>query len=263
MNFRAFNGSSSASALTYPTEAILLREYADYIATLEKLGVEVLFADPEAAYSFDYTCPRDIGFVIGDTFFIANMAVQSRSIEIETIKQHLEHIDPDKIVRPPNGSLLEGGDVILLDPHTVLVGINQRSNQNGFKFLKQYLAPSAIAVIPVRHSQLHLDCCLNPLGMGHMLIHSDSLQGNDEATWDRLRNYAWIEVDAIEREHLATNILSIDPVTVIARSHPACARVNNALKALGYIVETIGFDGVPATRGSFRCASLVLKRLDR
>lgn len=78
-------------ALTYPTEANLLQEYADYVATLEKYGVEVLFADPETAYSFDYTCPRDIGFVIGNTFFIANMAVQSRTDEIETIKQHIDY----------------------------------------------------------------------------------------------------------------------------------------------------------------------------
>ena len=248
-------------ALTYPTEAGLLQEYADYVATLEKHGVEVLFADPEAAYSFDYTCPRDIGFVIGDTFFIANMAVQSRTDEIETIKQHLQHIDPDKIVRPADGSLLEGGDVIVLDPHTVLVGINQRSNQNGFEFLKEYLAPFGTTVIPVQHSQLHLDCCLNPLGLGHVLIHPESLQGNDEATWNMLENYHWIQIDAIEREHLASNILSVDPVTVIARSHPACARVNTALQELGYSVDTIDFDGVPATGGSFRCASLALKRL--
>ncbi len=249
-------------ALTYPTEADLLQEYAGYVATLEKHGVEVLFADPEAAYSFDYTCPRDIGFVIGDTFFIANMAVQSRADEIETIKQHLQHIDPEKIVRPPAGSLLEGGDVIVLDSHTVLVGINQRSNQNGFEFLKAYLAPFGTAVIPVQHSQLHLDCCLNPLGMGHMLIHPESLQGNDEAIWNVLKNHQWIQIDAIEREHLATNVLSVDPVTVIARSHPACARANNALKELGYSVDTIDFDGVPATGGSFRCASLALKRLE-
>jgi N-dimethylarginine dimethylaminohydrolase len=83
-------------ALAYPTETDLLQEYAGYIATHEKQGAEVLFADPEAAYSFDYTCPRDIGFVIGDTFFIANMAVQSRTDEIETIKQHLQHIAPTK-----------------------------------------------------------------------------------------------------------------------------------------------------------------------
>ena len=41
-------------ALTYPTEELLLPEHADYVDVLERYGVEVLRADPAAAYSFDY-----------------------------------------------------------------------------------------------------------------------------------------------------------------------------------------------------------------
>jgi N-dimethylarginine dimethylaminohydrolase len=248
--------------LSYPTEEILQREYADYVVTLEKHGVRVLRADPDAAYSFDYTCPRDIGFVVGDLFFVANMAVGSRAAEIRTIEHHLRDIDASKIVRPPHGSLLEGGDIIVLDRGTVLVGINQRSSDEGYAFLQAFLAPRGIEVIPVRHSRLHLDCCLNPLGRGHLLIHPESLVGNEASTWQVLDKFDWIRIDAREREHLATNILSIDPGTVIARDHESCRRVNRALEDAGYTVENVGFDGVPATGGSFRCASLALQRLD-
>lgn len=247
-------------ALTYPTEEILLPQYADYVEVLESYGVEVLRADPAVAYSFDYTCPRDIGFVIGDIFFVANMAVASRADEIRTVQHLLADIDPNKILQPPAGALLEGGDVILLDAKTILVGINQRSNREGFSFLNDYLTPLGYQVIAVIHSQLHLDCCLNPLGRGHLLIHPESLQGNDDATWRILERLSWIRVDAIEREHLATNVLSINPDTIIARNHLACTRVNQTIRDLGYRVEEIGFDGVPATGGSFRCASLVLGR---
>jgi N-dimethylarginine dimethylaminohydrolase len=247
-------------ALTYPTEEILLREYADYVEMLESYGVEVLRADPTVAYSFDYTCPRDIGFVIGDRFFVANMAVPSRTDEITTIRHLMAGIDPVRVVQPPTGALLEGGDVILFDTRTILVGINQRSNLRGYIFLKDYLSPLGYRVLPVEHNQLHLDCCLNPLGRGHLLIHPESLKGDDAATWQVLETLPWIQVDAIEREHLATNVLSINPDTVIARSHVVCARVNSALRDLGYRVEEVDFDGVPATGGSFRCASLVLSR---
>jgi len=246
--------------LTYPTEEILLPEYVDYVDVLESHGVEVLRADPAVAYSFDYTCPRDIGFVIGDIFFIANMAVASRANEIRTVQHLLADIDAHKIVRPPDGALLEGGDVILLDAKTILVGINQRSNPEGFTFLKDYLTPLGYQVLPVKHNQLHLDCCLNPLGRGHLLIHPESLQGNDNAIWRRLGSLSWVRVDDVEREYLATNVLSINPDTIIARNHVACTRVNQAIRDLGYRVEAIGFDGVPATGGSFRCASLVLDR---
>ncbi len=247
-------------ALAYPTEAQLAREYADFAATLERQGVEVLRPDPAAAYSFDYTCPRDIGFVVGDTFFVANMAVPSRVDEIETIRRHLQPVDADRILRPPADCLLEGGDVVALDAATLLVGFNRRSNRAGFEFLRECLAPRGITVLPAPHRQLHLDCCLNPLGGGHLLIHPASLEQFDAATRRVLEAYAWIEVDAAEREHLATNVLSIGPRTIIVRDHPACARVNRVLEELGYAVEAVSFDGVPATGGSFRCASLPLAR---
>ena len=247
-------------ALSYPTEPLLIQEYASYVAALEKHGVEVLFPDPNAGYSFDYTCPRDIGFVIGDTFFVANMAVKSRAEEIDTITEHLTQVPPNKIVRPPASAIIEGGDVIVLDKRTVLVGINQRTNSDGYEFLKAYFATSPYQIIPVYHNQLHLDCCLNPLGLGHMLIHPPSLEGNPEETWQKLKQSAWIEVDAIEREHLATNVLSINRSTIIARKGKSSARINQTIQALGYSLEEVVFDGVPATGGSFRCASLVLQR---
>jgi len=93
-----------------------------------------------------------------------------------------------------------------------------------------------------------------------MLIHPASLQGNTDDTWQLLKQYDWIEVDTFEREHLVTNVLSINPHTIIARAHPACSRVNTLLAQLGYRVEVVEFDGVPATGGSFRCASLALVR---
>ena len=247
-------------ALTYPEEATLTREFADFVAVLQRYDIAVLRADPALAYSFDYTCPRDIGFVIGDTFFVANMSVRSRADEYKTILPHLAGLPAEKLVRPPEGVVIEGGDVMVLDEHTILVGLNQRTHFSGYEFLRDYFVDTDYKVIAVPHRQLHLDCCLNPLGMGHLLIHPDSLLVDDEQIWQVLKQQNWVEIDTVEREHLATNILSIRPDTVIARDHPACARVNRILLELGYTVEEVGFDGVPAVGGSFRCASLVLMR---
>lgn len=247
-------------ALTYPTEDLLTREFADYVATLKKHGVDVLRADPGAAYSFDYTCPRDIGFVIGDRFFMSNMAVESRVDEIRTIEHHLSEIPADKIIRFSKDVVIEGGDVIPLEEKTVLVGINQRTNRTGFESLRDLLTTDGYCVLPVEHSQLHLDCCLNPLGLGHLLIHPDSLTGNCDETWEVLKRFPWITVDDLEREHLATNVLSIRPDVIIARDHEYCAATNRQLVQTGYQLEEISFDGTPAVGGSFRCASLALTR---
>ncbi|MEM7336783.1 MAG: hypothetical protein AAF490_32220, partial [Chloroflexota bacterium] len=79
-------------------------------------------------------------------------------------------------------------------------------------------------------------------------------------TWQVLKQYVWVQVDGVEREHLATNVLSINPTTIVARKGETSVRVNQELKRLGYLVEEVVFDGVPATGGSFRCASLTLQR---
>ena len=198
--------------------------------------------------------------MIGDLFFVANMAVASRDEEIRTIERHLESISAGKIVRFPGHCIIEGGDIVVLDDKTVLAGHNRRSNREGCLFLKAMLSPLGVRVIPLEHTQLHLDCCLNPLGRGHLLIHPPSLVGDTEEARRVLDGYQWIEVDDTEREHLATNILSLDPNTVLARTHASCARVNRQLVDAGYTVETTDFDGVPATGGSFRCASLPMLR---
>ena len=151
--------------------------------------------------------------------------------------------------------------MVVLEGKTVLVGFHQRSSREGYEFLRDFLSPQGWQVIAVPHNRLHLDCCLNPLGLGHLLIHPESLRDADETAWKVLKRYSWIHVDDREREHLATNILSIDPATIIARDHESCRRVNRALADAGYSDEAIGFDGVPATGGSFRCASLALERL--
>ena len=99
-------------ALDYPLEAQLETEYAALTTTLTKLGVEVQRADPNRAYSFDYTCPRDIAFVVDDSLIIANMAVPSRAQEFETIRPLFEGLATSKILKPPPGARLEGGDVV-------------------------------------------------------------------------------------------------------------------------------------------------------
>ncbi len=246
--------------LEYPTEQGLIAEFDAYVTALERHGVEVLRADPAAAYSFDYTCPRDIGIVIGKQFFVSNMAVQSRCDEFRTIEHHLADIAPERIIRFPKDATIEGGDVILLDDRQVLVGINQRTNRAGFEYLKDILSPLGINTVPVPHSQLHLDCCVNPLGLGHLLIHPPSLSGCGEELWNALNTWQWIEVNDDEREHLATNVLSIKPDTIIARNSQHCRKTNAALAAAGYHLEQVVFDGTPAVGGSFRCASLPLVR---
>lgn len=251
----------TVEASGHPTEAQLLPEYAAFQSALEAAGVSV--HQPELAPDSvqDQTCPRDIGFVIGDVFVAAGMRNASRTEELEGIRDLLARCS-GRSLAVPSGVALEGGDVVVDGTH-VFVGCGQRSDAAGLTFLQEHfgerfeLVPLPCRSVAEGEDVLHLDCTFNPLGLGHALIYPRGLTTIPSVVRDK---YAWIEVNRAEADALATNVLSIAPDTVIARAGPACARVNGALREAGYKVLEVAFDGVPSTGGSFRCATLPLQR---
>jgi N-dimethylarginine dimethylaminohydrolase len=94
-----------------------------------------------------------------------------------------------------------------------------------------------------------------PVGQRSALIYAAGLAEVPAAIADQ---YDLIEVTKAEQQLLATNVLSISPTQVIART---CAtRVNTALRQRGLEVIELPFDDPPKTGGSFRCCSLPLWR---
>ena len=253
---------STFSAGGYPTESSVAHEFDGFRQALVDNVVHVY--EPKLAPDTvqDQTCPRDIGFVIGNTLVIAAMSVDSRKQEFEGIA-HLLDGWQGNFLRAPNDVALEGGDVII-DQGRIFVGVGQRTNAAGLAFLKaqlgdQYqIVPMPCASLAQGEDVLHLDCTFQPLGLGHALIYPEGIRDIPAAITD---NYTLIPVDRVEAEALATNIFSIAPGTLIARAAPVCGRVNTALRMHGYKVIEVPFDLVPSTGGSFRCATMPVRRV--
>src|SRR6056297_403805 len=248
------------AAAGQPDTGRMQAEFAGFRSVLEAAGVRVHSPHLAPASVQDQTCPRDIGFVIGDTFVAAGLRVASRVEEIEGIRHILGDMDGPRL-HLPDGVCLEGGDV-LVDGPQVFVGYGQRSDAEGAAFLQAHFSDRFTVVpLPTRaldegEDILHLDCAFQPLGLGHALIYPDGLATLPDA----VRAYDWIEVTRQEATALATNVISVAPDHVIARTAPDCARVNAALRSAGYKVTEVAFDAVPGTGGSFRCATLPLSR---
>lgn len=249
------------AARGHPTEAQVVAEFAGFRAVLERAGVDVHIPDLAPDSVQDQTCPRDIGFVIGDTFVAAGMRNASRVAEIEGIAALLAACAGPRAA-VPEGVCLEGGDVIVAG-RDIFVGCGQRSDPEGAAFLRaRFGATHAVHAVPTRpltegQDVLHLDCAFQPLGRGHALIYPEGLA---EIPAPMRERFDWIEITREEAAALATNILSVAPDHIIARDNPACARVNGLLRQAGYRVDEVAFDAVPSTGGSFRCATLPLRR---
>lgn len=252
---------STFNSGAYPTEQRLLPEFNAFKQVLVDNGVHIYEPSLAPDTVQDQTCPRDIGFVIGDVLVIAAMHNQSRKEEFAGVSHFLD-LWQGTILQAPDNVFVEGGDIII-DRGCIYVGTGQRSNVAGLKFLqtnfgdKYQIIPLPCKSIEEGENILHLDCTFQPLGLGHALIYQDGLE---DVPSEILNNYSLIQVNRAEAEALATNVLSIKPDTLIARSAPECARVNMELRKHGYHVIEVKFDLVPSTGGSFRCATLPVRR---
>lgn len=249
----------------FPDREDLIVEFEDFVKVLKERNIEVLRPDYVGKFVYDQLTPRDIGVTIGNKFVICNMKLSSRRYEVAGIFKHIlqmEGSEPNILLPPQYDILLEGGDIIV-DKGFIFLGISQRSNQKGLEYLQAefghdyHVVPVYCSSLKEGENVLHLDCTFNPVGEDMALIYPDGFKEIPKEIKD---NYRWIEVNHEEQSELATNVLSIDKKTIIARDHPVCKRVNGELRKAGFEVIEVKFDGAPSAGGSFRCCSLPLIR---
>lgn len=229
-------------------------QHAGFIAELEGRGCDIHFTRdvPGGIYAL-FT--RDVGFVIGDTFFCARLGDGVRRIEQEGLADLTPRFP--RVARLASG-IVEGGDV-MVHGHKVFVGVTSYStDREGFEGLRAQLEPRGYECIPIRlrENVLHLDCRLSILSPEHALLHSDDVHPDDAQRLER--EFRIIPVRDEELETLALNVLSIAPGQVIMDARNR--RVAAALEAEGFETIPLEFDEVSKLWGAFRCATLPLYR---
>ncbi len=241
-----------------PTREQVMAEFSGFKSALTQHGVEVLQPEPLAGVP-DQLMTRDIGVVIGNTFVVASMVHPSRQDEWLGLTNFLNKLETEQVIKVPDELVLEGGDVIV-DNGRIFVGLSQRTGPEGAAFLASRFPDFEVVPVPLKQladgeNVLHLDCSFVPVGSGSALIYPDGLAEMPKAIAE---HYDFIEVTKAEQQILATNVLSLSPTQVIARTRSH--RVNAELRQRGLEVIELPFDEPPKTGGSFRCCSLPLWR---
>ena len=249
----------------YPSESETATELSAVESALRQAGVDVLRPEalPAAPLVSDQTCPRDLGFVIDQFFFVARSRFDSRNAELPGLERIIARLPAENVVEAPPGHFLEGGDVVLAPGHLYL-GLGQRSNRAAIDWLAATLSGRGVQrkVVQVPHDVLHLDCCWNVLAPD-LALRAPAAAGQMRS----LEGEAFeppchcLRVSRAEQDALTTNVLCVQPGHILGRDHPACARVHAALRTdFGYRVTALRFDCVPSLGGSIRCATLPLQR---
>ncbi|PLR80793.1 hypothetical protein CVD25_08145 [Bacillus canaveralius] len=231
---------------------LALEQHRDFLVKLEEHGVNVVLL-PALRKFPEQVFTRDIGFTIGQTVFVAEMAHDIRKGEEDVLREWLEqeeipyyHLLGDEI---------EGGDVVI-DRNTVYIGVSNRTNLAAIEHLQSLLTSYEVIAIPFTETYLHLDCVFNIISTEEAIIYPGVIEKEKE---ELLRSrYDLIEITEEEQFTLGTNVFSIGDKKIF--SLPVNKHVNSELRKRGYDVIEVDISEIIKSGGSFRCCTMPLIR---
>ena len=258
---------------TYPKDEDMVKEMDAVANIFEKYDVKV--HRPRKIEDYNQIFARDIAFVIEDKFIKANI-LEDRSREIDALEHVLSKIDPSQIIEFPENAHIEGGDVMPWGDY-IFVGtyrgddyssyITARTNMNAVEHLQKLFPHKKVKSFNLRKSNtvardnaLHLDCCFQPIGKGKCIIHKEGFLIEEEYEWlvDFFGRENCFHIDKDEMYHMNSNIFSISPEVIISEKN--FTRLNNWLRAQGFIVEEVPYAEIAKQEGLLRCSTMPLIR---
>ncbi len=266
----AFDPTSYSHLLggTYPDApdvAVQLRQLAD---VLVDCGVDV--QHPRGIPELEQVFARDVGVVVEDRFFRSVM-IGERQREWDGLTHLLDGLDIDVI---PDHARMEGGDVLVLGD-ALVVGVTRdselvrlktaRTNQEALDFLRSEFPNREVLGVELHKDDrnpmkcaLHLDCAFMPLGKGEAIVCPDAFIHDDQLNRLMARFSHVIEISLTEAALLQSNLLHIDPNTLLI--DPRFTRVSDILKQRGYRLINVPMHHTGKMGGLFRCTTLPLLR---
>ena len=258
----------------FPSQDDITLEMESVADVFRKYNVEVL--SPKNLDNLNQIFTRDIGFVVGNSFFVPNI-IADREEESKAILHILDQIDESDIVRMPSQTRTEGGDVMVHNDY-VFVGYSKeedfntytvaRTNQAALDFLKENIKAKKVIGFELNKSDqdpydnaLHLDCCFQPVGQKHAIVHQEGFKNKEDINLlkDIFGKENLIFVNKKEMFEMYSNVFSISEKVVV--SEKSFTSLNNKLRSLGILVEEVPYSEIAKMEGLLRCSTLPIERL--
>jgi N-dimethylarginine dimethylaminohydrolase len=182
---------------------------------LQIAGAEIVELPPapdlslDAVYTHDASLPTDHGLIV------MRLGKPNRVPEGPHHSASCEALDIPTLgqINPPG--TMEAGDIVWLDPKTLLIGHGYRTNADGIRQIRSLLAPKQIEVIsaplpygPGPSACLHLMSLISLLDDHTALVDLPWL-AVETVELLKSRGFHFIEIDPAERDTLACNVLSL------------------------------------------------------
>ncbi len=263
------NIESQWIALNYsgpPDFVRAVREYKDFVSLLQESVPELHFLPQAAATGLDSIYIRDCLLLTDNGAVLLNMGKTERRDEPEAAGEYLSSIGIPVLGEITGKGCVEGGDVVMWDKRTLLIGQGYRTNAEGIRQLRVLLQDfiEEFIVVPLPHWQgpqdvLHLMSFISPLDRDLALVYSP-LMPVFFREWLLDQSVQLLEVPEDEYASMGGNVLAVAPRDcIVLEENPATRALleKNGVKVRGYKGEEISRKGA----GGPTCLTRPLIRL--
>ncbi len=211
---------------------------------------------------------RDSSFVVRDRYAVSTMAYAVRSAEAEIMRAVLDSIAGSDAALEPCPVSIEGGDVVVLGPTTIAIGVSERTTAAAIDALAARLSAAfeepidlIVVVLPRERSTIHLDMVFTMVDREQALVYEPHVVGPRRAAAYTMRLEPGRAARIDRHDGLLDALRQADrPVTTIAcgGSDPVTREREQWLSAANVVSfapgKVIGYDCNVATMDAFSSA---------
>jgi N-dimethylarginine dimethylaminohydrolase len=205
-----------------PDLARAVEEYEVFLEHLRRVTSDLQFLDADPAAGLDSVYTRDAAILCDRGVIRCAMGKAARTAEPVLLGDALRNLDVPVAgaIEPPGR--LEGGDLVWLDPRTVVVGRGYRTNDEGIRQLRALLDDSIdeLVTVPLVHWRgpgdvFHLMSFLSPIDADLAVVYSP-LMPVPFREWLIGRGVQLVEVPDEEFDSMGANVLALAPRRCLA-----------------------------------------------
>jgi N-dimethylarginine dimethylaminohydrolase len=197
------------------------REHDTLAHIIAATGASIDYLPGSPQTTLDSIYVRDASLVTDRGVILCAMGKRQRTAEPPAMEAACAMLGIPVAGRIVPPGRIEGGDVVWLDAHTLVVGRGYRTNDAGIDQLRSLLGPSVdIVVVPLPHwtgegDVMHLMSLISPVDADLAVVYSRLLPVPFRE-WLLGRGVALVEVPDEEFESMGTNVLALAPRRCVA-----------------------------------------------
>lgn len=253
----AISKATLASGRTFDAEAAAA-QHREMVQVYESAGVTCHWLEPDPVLPYQ-VFTRDSSVMGPNGVFITQLAQSWRRGEyVPAIRFHQGAGIP--IRGMVSAGSLEGGDVVILKPGTVLIGNGEtRTQEAAARQLAGWFTDDGweARIEPIPERYVHIDVLVSVLADGVAVVCTEVIAG-PTVEWLRGKGFEIVEVSAEQAFTLGVNAISLGDERVLSAA--TATELNEALRSLGLTVHDPDLSMFTLGGGGAHCLGQPLRR---